>query len=317
MKNLLSTIILPSLLAITSMSVVADNNSAKKLSSFLPNNSAISSGENLGRWWLKSAKKYNPLPNPFLYHFEGTYSYSESSGNVKAEAHRGSLQLTLRKGLITSITQYGINDRETNKQVKDKDVIMKDQNFRQGFRLSLTEKLDAVVGGVWERSSTKYLEDRFIYYSGVRFMAIDSPNLDVMLGLFYAETSTTFMNSEMQSTPKYKNFPSVEDYDSNAIRLSQRLSWKMTPTVTLVGTGDYMMFLENTDYYFWKLKTGLNFKFSKNVSFVVSYLINYDYNPFIEAVQSYLDNRRAILPANTGSVYRRDTTLSFGFKVIF
>ncbi|MFK5969710.1 MAG: DUF481 domain-containing protein [Candidatus Marithrix sp.] len=316
MKKLLGTIILPSLLAITSMSVVADNNSAKKSPSLF-NSSSISAGGNLGRWWLKSAKKYNPLPNPFLYHFEGTYSYSESSGNVKAEAHRGSLQLTLRKDLITSITQYGINDRETNKQIKGKDVIMKDQNFRQGFRLSLTEKLDAVVGGFWERSSTKYLEDRFVYYGGVRFMAVDSPNLDVMLGLFYAETSTTFMNSEMQSTPKYKNFPSVEDYDSNAIRLSQRLSWKMTPTVTLVGTGDYMIFLEDTDYYFWKLKTGLNFKFSKNVSFVVSYLINYDYNPFIEAVQTYLDNRRAILPANTGNVYRRDTTLSFGFKVIF
>lgn len=148
-------------------------------------------------------------------------------------------------------------------------------------------------------------------------MAIDSPNLDVVLGAFYAETSTSFMNDQIQSTPKYKTFPSVEDYDSNAIRLGQRLSWKVTPTVTLVGSGDTMIFLENTDYYYWKTKAALNFKFSKNFSFVVSYLISYDYNPFIDALQSYLDERRATKPETTGDIYRRDTTLSFGFKMTF
>jgi hypothetical protein len=319
MKNFqVPLIFFTSLLAIASISVgAADNNQANQKVSSLSNANSISDGKKLGRWWLKSAKKYNPLPNPLLYHFEGTYSYSESSGNVEAKAHRGNLNLTLRKQLITSITKYGISNRETTKQITEKDVVIKDQHFRQGFRLSLTPKLEAVVGGLWEQSTTKYLQDRFVYYGGARFMVIDTPNLDLMLGGFYADTETEFMNSEVQNIPKYKNFPSVDDYNSDAIRLSQRLHWKMTPTISFTGTGDYMMFLEDTDYYFWKVKTALNFKLSKNFSFVTSYQINYDYNPFIEAVQSYLDKRRVTKAATTGEVYRRDTALSFGIKLTF
>ncbi len=315
-KKLLSTIILPSLLAITSMPVVAGNNFAK-ISPSIFNNNSISSGENLGRWWLKSAKKYNPLPNPFLYHFEGVYSYSESSGNIESNAHRGSLKLTLRKGVITSITRYSINDREINQVIRNKDIKMQDQNFRQGFQFSLTERLDAVAGLLWEKSNKKYLEDRSTYYGGIKVMAVDRPNLDVMFWLIYAETSTAFMNSQIQKVPKYRDFPSVEDYDSNAIRLMEELNWKITPTVTFVGSGEYMISLKDTDYYLWKLKTGFNFKFSKNISFVVSYLISYDYNPLVESLQTYLDNRRAVSPANTGYIYRRDTALSFGFKLTF
>jgi len=309
-------IIFSSLLAIVSMSVSATGSASAQKLSFLSN--SISAGEGLERWWLKSAKKYNPLPNnPLLYHFEGNYSYSESSGNVEAEAHRAGIKLTLRKHLVTSLTEYVINNRETTKQITEKDVVIKDENFRQGFRLAITDKLDATVGGVWERSTTKYLQDRFVYYGGLRFMMIDTPKLDLMLGGFYAETETTFMNSEIQNINKYKNFPSVDDYDSNAIRLSERLHWKITPMISLDQTGDYMMFLENTDYYFWKVTAALNFKLSKNFSFVTSYMINYDYNPFIEDVQIYLDNRRVKQDATTGNIYRRDTTLSFGIKLTF
>ncbi len=295
----------------------ADNVSAKKLSLFANSNS-ISDGQELGRWWAKSAKKYNPLPNnPLLYHFEGNYSYSESSGNVEAEAHRAGIELTLRKYLVTSITDYAINNRETMMQLTGMGMVMKDENFRQAFRLAITNKLDAVVGRFWKRSSTKYLQDRFIYYGGVRFMMFDTPNLDLMLGGFYAETETSFMNSKFQNIRKYNNFPDVDDYDSNAIRLSEMLHWKITPTISLDQTLDYMMLLENTDYYLWTARAALNFKLSKNFSFVTSYMINYDYNPFIEAIQSYLDNRRVEQDATTGNIHRRDTKLSFGVKFTF
>jgi putative salt-induced outer membrane protein YdiY len=315
MKIFRFSILFLSLLAIASMSVGAADN-AQGMSS-LSNASSISDGEELGRWWLKSAKKYNPLPNPFLYHFEGSYSYSESSGNIEAESHTGNLKLTLRKQLVTSFTEYNIGNYETTKQLVGKEIVIKEQRFLQAFRLALTEKLEAVVGGFWARSTSKYLQDRFVYYGGARFMVIDTPNLDLMLGGYYGDTETEFMNHEIQNKFKYQDFPPVDNYDSDVIYLSQKLHWKITPTVSFTGTGDYMRMLENTDYYFWNLKSALNFKLSKNFSFVTSYTISYDFNPFTEAVQNYLDRRRVTEAATTGDIYRRDTALSFGIKLTF
>ena len=93
--------------------------------------------------------------------------------------------------------------------------------------------------------------------------------------------------------------------------------WKINSTVSFDGTGDYMMLLENSDYYFWKIKSDLNFQFAKNFSFVVSYTVSYDFNPFIESVQHYLDRRRVRDPVTTGDIFRRDTALSFGIKLTF
>jgi len=220
MKKLRLSVVFLSLLAIASMSVGAADNVQKMSSS-------ISDGKELDRWWLKSAKKYNPLPNPLLYHFEGTYSYSDSGGNVKAESHIGNIKLTLRKQLFTSSTEYGVGNVETTKQIGGKEIVIKNQRFQQALRLALTDKLDAVVGGAWTENTAKYLEDRYVYYGGARYTVIDTDDLDLMLGGFYGDTDTEFMNHEIQNMLKYKDFPSVDGYSSNAIYLNQRLHWKM------------------------------------------------------------------------------------------
>lgn len=287
-----------------------------KLSDERSDKNWISNGKELGPWWRKNAKKYNPLPHPLLYHVKGTYSYSELGGNVEAKTHRGSAELTLRKDLFTSVTTYAVDSRSTTIVLKEKSTDLNNQIFRQGLRMALTDRISSVVGILWETNERKYLKDRFVYYGGVRAMIIDSPKLDLMMGGFYGYTETSYLNENMQEIKKYSDFPSQDDYDSDSLYFSQKLNWDVTDTISFSERVDYMLFLDDTEYYFAKLKLSISFKLTKSLSFITSYSVNYDNNTFVEAVQDYLSARQAS-GKSAGEMETTDTSLAVGIKFEF
>lgn len=277
----------------------------------------ISNGGDLkGRWWLKNAKKYQPLPNPLLYHFEGHYSYSEQDGNLESEKHKGKMLLTLRKGLFTSVTLYKIKNRDVQISLVDKHVDAKDQFFRQGLRFAMTDQISAVIGKSWERSSAKFLQDRDTYYGGLQFAPIDTPKLNLMFAGYYGNTDISFMNREIQKRAKYKDFPSVADYDSDSLEFHHRLHWQITDKISLKNGIDYKVFLKDANSYLWGIDTKLEFKQTKMISFFLQYSIDYDDNKFIEAIDTYFDNRRALGMA-VGDIEKTNTEFGIGIKFTF
>ncbi len=299
-----------------SQTLSASDSAEKPKAVVADDRSWISNGKGLKRWWLKNAKKYDPLPNPVLYHFEGTYSYSEQGGNIDAKVHKGKIGLTLRKHLFTSITKYGVKNRNTDVSLTEKHIQVKDQFIRQGFHFAITDKISAVVGKSWEQNTAKYLEDRATSFGGFKFTILDSPKLDLTFGTFYADSKIAFMSSEIQKKKKYADFPTVDDYESDSLDFHQKLHWQITDTISFSEGVNYVKFLEDSKYYFWKLNFGLKFKLTKRTSFVTSYTINYDYNKFVESVQDYLDQRRAS-GQSAGNMETTDTELSVGIKFQF
>lgn len=299
-----------------SQTVFASDFAEKPKAVVADDRSWISNGKGLKRWWLKNAKKYDPLPNPLLYHFEGTYSYSEQGGNIDAKTHKGKIGLTLRKNLFTSITKYKIKSRDTNVHLTEKHIQVKDQFLRQGFHFAMTDKISAIVGFSKEKNTAKYMKDRATSYGGFKFTILDSPKFDLTLGTFYADSKIAFMSNEIQKKKIYADFPTVDDYESDSVDFHQRLHWKITDTISFSEGANYVKFLEDSKYYFWKLNFGLNFKLSKNFSFVTSYTIYYDYNKFVESVQDYLDQLRAS-GKSAGNMETTDTELSIGIKFQF
>lgn len=280
--------------------------------------SGWSNGAFLGpRWWLKNPKKLKSVPNLWLYHGELSYAYGEQTGNLDVTSHRGKADFYLRKGLLTSLTSYSINNRDTTIKLTDKDTSVKNSIFRQGFRYAVLDNTSAVLGFLREQNSSKYIDSRQVWYGGVRYVAINSEKHDLMLGLFYApETETRYMSNKIQEVGRYKDFQDVEDYSSDSVYLAQRYEWQMTDVIGFSQSLDYMKFLEDSDYYFLKLNVKLDFKFNKNASFFVAYEQNYDNNSFIDALDQYLQQRTQE-GKPSGEIETTDTSLNVGIKYVF
>jgi hypothetical protein len=277
-----------------------------------------SNGEFLGpRWWLKNPQNLKDASHLWLYHAELSYAFAQQGGNIDSTSHRGSADLYLRKGMLTSITSYDINKRDTTINLLENSTSMEESTFRQGFRYALRNNLAAVVGFLHERNTGKYLDQRQVWYTGVRYHALNTKNHDLMLNAFYApQTDTAYISSGISALARYQTFPDVPDYSSNALYLAQRYEWQINDVITFMQNLDYMKFLDDSSFYVLKGDIKLDFKFNKQTSFFVSYAANYDVNSFNTALDSYLEKRRANgLPA--GTIENLDTTLSVGIKFSF
>ena len=278
----------------------------------------ISSGKKFGRWWIKNPKKYadDSLYHPFLYHLEFKYSYLEQRGNTDREHHKGNVNLVFRKNLFTSLTKYSVSNTSTTKHITESTTKISNEELRQEFHLALTDKIEGIVGGFWESTRRRYLQSRLVYYGELRWTAIDSRKLDLTLGGFYGRTKTAFLNTEITRRSRYKAFEGVDDYKSDILYLAQQLNWKINKNVNFSETANYMIFLENTDYRLLKLELDLDFKLTKSVSFVTSYNLNYDYNPFTEAVQDFFAERKAA-GKKDAQIKTTDTAISIGVRIRF
>jgi hypothetical protein len=278
----------------------------------------ISNGKKLGRWWIKNPKKYadNSQYHPLLYHLDLKYSYLEQRGNTDRERHKGNVNLVFRKNLFTSLTKYSVSNTNTTKHITESTIKISDEELRQEFHLALTDNLEGIVGGFWESTRRRYLQSRLVYYSELRWTVIDSRKLDLTLGGFYGKTKTSFMNTEITRRSWYRAFEGVSDYNSDILYFAQQLSWNVNKNINFSETANYMMFLEDTEYRLLKLEFDLDFKLTKSVSFVTSYNLNYDYNPFTKAVQDFFDERKAA-GKKAGQIKTTDTAISIGVRIRF
>lgn len=277
-----------------------------------------SNGSFLGPgWWNKNPKNFTAVPQLWLYHVDLSYAYSEQSGNTEAKSHRGDLDLYLRKDLLTSITSYHIGNKDTLLKLTDKETVIKDEEFRQGFRYALTHNMSAVVGYLWMKNSGKYIAERSVPYAGLRYVAVNTPQYGLILSGFYGyESKTSYMSYKIREKNQYKTFPDVPEYTSDTGYLSQQFEWNITDVITFSQRLDYMKFLEDSDFYAMKLNFKLDFKFSKNTSFFVSYRYDYDNNTFVEAVQDYI-GKRLEAGKSAGDMETTDTSIDMGIKLSF
>jgi hypothetical protein len=280
----------------------------------------IASGQELfGPSWSKNPKKFDilPSPSPLLYQFTANYSYSGQDGNVVTEKHKASAELILRKQLITSVSRYGISTNETETALTGASINVEAENFFQAVRYPLSDWIQLVGGGAWKINDTaKYIDNRSNYFFGALFDAVDRPDIALTLGFFYGYSDVAYMNSKLTGVPKYADFTPVDDYSSDDVYLQQALRWNITDIITFTEQAEFVQLLKDTEYYFWTVDLGLEFKMAKHLSLTASYTMEYDYSSFTDAVQNYLDERR-VSGKPTGEMHELDTALSVGIKVSF
>ncbi len=281
-------------------------------------NGWIASGKDLlGASWSKNPRKNSSIPRQFLYQFTANYSYSGQDGNVVADSHKASAELILRKQLLTSVSKYSVSKKETKKALTGVSINVDSESFFQALRYPLSDWAQIVGGGVWKiNDSAKYIDNRSNYFGGFLFDVVDRPNIALTAGVFYGYSDVTYKNSILTGKAMYADFTPVDDYASDNIYFKHALRWNITDTITFTNEADYVQLLKDSNYYFWLVKTGLEFKLSQHMSFTASYTMDYDKNRFVEAVQNYFDARRAAgQPA--GDMEELDTTLAVGIKINF
>jgi hypothetical protein len=267
-------------------------------------------------WWFKNAKKFESTDS-WLYHLGLSYSFSDTGGNIDSTKHNAMLDLALRKQAFTSVTQYNLRKSDSENSLTDISMNIQSQKFHQAFRYAVNDWAALVVGGRWTKSdSTKYIDRRVSFFGGSLFSIIDQPGLILNAGVFYGNSNTSYMNKTITKVRKYQDFIPVEDYDSGEFFLSQTLRWKLSDNINFEEKANYIQLLEDTEYSYGNLTLGLEFKINKNISVVASYDIEYDYNPFINAAQEYLNQRR-IAGLSSGDMDKIDTSLSLGFRIKF
>lgn len=277
----------------------------------------ISNGSALGfPWWRKNPKKFEVLPEPLLYHFELNYAYSGESGNVDSEQHRGKGRLLLRKNTVTSDTIFIKDSKEKTKNIRPaaSDTLVEKQVLIQEVRLAVLENTALTAGLVWvDKNTKKYIDQRMVYYGGILYTPVATPEFNLGIQAAYGYEDTSFMNGDIP--PSYQLQP-VDDYASGSTHLALKLRWNINEKITFSENAKYQHSLKNTDYYNWNATTKLQFKLSEHISFFTEYEFDFENNLFIESVQDAIALTRA-KGKPTGTIDEMDTTISAGITVEF
>ena len=293
---------------------VSEQEEMRKISA----DSWIASGkEMLGPSWDKNPERFDTLPSPLLYQFTVNYSYSGQDGNVEAEEHNGTAELILRKKLITTVTKYKTSKKTTETALTESSTDVESEDFFQSVRYPLADWIEAIVGGIWEiNDDTKYLDERSNYFAGALIDVIDRQNISLRIVGSYGWADMAYMNSVLTERSMYADFTPVDDYSSDNIYLKQILHLDITDVLTFTEQAELTRLLKDTEYYYWLVDLAFEFEMSKHFSLTASYTMEYDYNSFTEAVQNYLDERRAA-GKQAGDMHKIDTSFTVGIKVSF
>ncbi len=275
----------------------------------------LSNGKELGPWWRKNAKALPSIPEPLLYHVEGTYNFLKSTGSIDMDIQKIDLDLYFRKGLITSETSYILD--ETSTEIKLQNALIERENYfyQQKFTMAITDQIAAAVGIVGDRNLTKFIDERTVYFGGLIYTPIDTSDLTINLVGAYAQTKIAYLMSEVPRSYK-EDFPGVGDYESGTIYLVESLDWKINPIVSLTQKIRHFSYLDDTEFYNTNASIGFTFKLTETISLTTNYTVEIDKNSFSKTMTDYLAERIAS-GKTAGVMETTDTTMTIGIKFSF
>ncbi|WP_186441045.1 DUF481 domain-containing protein [Desulfamplus magnetovallimortis] len=299
MNKLVKCFIVISLLMLSLTSVPQAAESEKETS-------WISSGQELGLgpWWKKTAHRFDPIPDPLLYHLEGSIAFTKLSGNVDAEIMKADADLFLRKRLLTSLTSFHSTANDTELNMKNKQITVDKYDFNQMLAYDISDKLSFGGGFMWKRDNARFLLDRWTYYLGANYSFFIDPPFILKLGAYYGYEDNTYdtdyIEEDSAEAAPLWDLPQVggmpETYDSDGIRFMENMTIMLNERVVFLHSFDYMMYMKDSKYYHWNTAFTIQVGITKTISFFTRYEINYEksllaerYGNFFQAMKDHLN----------------------------
>lgn len=254
------------------------------------------------KWWNHSSLKDNPVPPEFRYHFEGSYSRGETTGNDESTTDSGSAKLVLRKNIVSSLSTFSIYKSEQTMAVGTTSTTYKDkESAHQAFIVDMTPRLSFQSGARWYTDRARYIDARYNYYGGLQYRILDTDTYQFICGLFAGYDETTYRNDLLQLLVPGV---SIDPYKGGAYFGTESFRWQVTDGLALTEEGEYLSWFNSDGYYRWNVSVGADFKLLANLSWVASYKVGREFDAFVETAIPY-------------GYEQTDTSLTTGLKVSF
>ncbi|NQU64083.1 MAG: DUF481 domain-containing protein [SAR324 cluster bacterium] len=254
----------------------------------------------------KSARQFDPVPPPVLYHLQGGLSFTKLSGNLDATMYKGDATVLLRKKMFTSATQISSDYRKTDINITDKHTTVDKHSIHEGLSYALTNRLDLGCGIMWERDNAILLVNRLTYYAGGKGSVLTKPPVLMKVGAYLGYEDETYDDGEMKSSFTIPRVPGVFDgydpfdpndpgrlikgYSSPGIRLMEDATILLSPKHVLLQSFDLMLRTKETSYYHWKGSLTFQSKVTSFLTFTAKYQYEYQNALIIERLENAFEN---------------------------
>jgi hypothetical protein len=230
----------------------------------IPELNWISSGEPLGKWWLRRSRDYK-APNVILYHLDLKYSFNDETGNEEVTKHKLNASLILRKDTVTNYLLYSLKNKELDYRGS---IIKTDkETFQNTVFIEALSFMDIMLDFQWEANDKKYYLNRYIYSGGLYFTLLNTKKMVFKIGGFYGHDKIEYMNelSELMGEKQ-------EDFDADFFSIYQRSTFLVTDEITLSEKFRHRIYTGSSEYHSI-LNLNCNVKLTKHFSIDASYEI--------------------------------------------
>jgi hypothetical protein len=236
---------------------------------------------NLANWWMNSSLFYDPMPQQWLKHFEGTVSYANSQGNVEGSQLDVKGLFDLRKHRFTNRAVAEHQRRDTVYGQSGGTVRTTQSTLSNRLDFDLTKDF-VLVGGVESYHDTVLLIDhRDSVFGG--FGAARKFNERNLFNLTGGLAYSWFKFEESALAPAIAASGETVDTispSSGAALIMQTWRSQLTKTVTLTEQALFIDYFNKDLGRRWSAGLDLNVPIARHVSIAVGYQIKSEINRY-------------------------------------
>jgi putative salt-induced outer membrane protein YdiY len=252
--------------------------------------------QGLGRWWLRNALTFDPMPSQLLYHLETSYSFSRMTGNTTLDKHLIKTLLITRYNRFTSYLNYAFDKRNSaiandinynTKQVEEKNSHIRKSTkhlITEDLRCAILKQLYASVGFMYEEDDFVSLDKRITGYIGfgARPIQTDRFTIKFFAALGHEETDYTEDYHDLAAYFTEEELSVIlPDYDTDTVKsdifhCDLSSNWSITDNISVHEA--FMIFVDtnDSDKYRWTLDLGLEYQFTEHFSLMLNYNESFD-----------------------------------------
>jgi len=249
----------------------------------------------LGKWWLRNALTYDPLPSKVLNHFEFSYSFTRMTGNMTVDKHLIKNWLVTRYKRMTSYLNYSFDKRTSSRAsdyYADGQIIETNLELRKStkhlvseeIRFAILKQLYSAVGFMYEEDDFISLDKRITTYLGFGARPIQTKGFMFKFFAAFGHENKDYTEDYHEMAgyfTKEERSVLLPDYDTDTVKsdifyCDQNIRWSITDNLSFNEA--FMTFIQtdDTDKYRWILDLGLEFQFTKHFTLMLNYNETFD-----------------------------------------
>jgi hypothetical protein len=250
--------------------------------------------QDLSGWWQKSAMAYQPLPEKWLFHADGTLSYMNASGNVSGSTLDVSGSAEVRKNRFTSHSFAQVSRKNVNYLTTQTVVNYTERTLREQVDFDVKPHITFLAGIEDYRNTLMFMDKRLNVYGGMgaTLYRTDKHQLNLTGGIGHADF--TFDRAQMLRVNPRAVGIDTSPTSGGAMGM-QVWRWSVSPRFNFSEDASYMQYFESDLGHRWTINLNGNFPISKRFSFNLAYRVKEETNSIIKALRVFPEDRSFLM----------------------